>query len=184
MKITRFQDIPPFVRDGSYQVDVPFDSVLETIARWQSEKGDGMSPLDIDPDFQRVHVWKPKQQTAWLEYWFRGGRSGTVIYFNHPGWMRSYKGDFVLVDGKQRLEAIRAFHADEIKVFGSFHKEYTDKCSFTQATLKFNVNTLKTRREVLSWYIQFNAGGTPHTRKEIDRVIELYKAEVGNVATA
>lgn len=177
MKLTRFRDIPPFVRDGAYEVDIPFDSILEWIERGQTEQPP-MSRLDIDPDFQRVHVWKPKQQTAWLEYWLRGGRTGRVIYFNHPGWMRGYQGDFVLVDGKQRLEAVRAFQHNEIKVFGSHFKEYTDKCSFTQATLKFNVNTLKTRREVLSWYIQFNAGGTPHTRKEIDRVIELYKAEV------
>ncbi len=33
-----------------------------------------------------------------------------------------------------------------------------------------NVNDLKTEKEVLQWYVDMNAGGTPHTDKEIERV--------------
>lgn len=33
-----------------------------------------------------------------------------------------------------------------------------------------NVNDLKTEKEVLQWYIDMNAGGTPHTSDEIERV--------------
>lgn len=40
-------------------------------------------------------------------------------------------------------------------------------------TVKLNVNDLKTEREVLQWYIDMNAGGTPHTMEEIDRVKKL-----------
>lgn len=40
-------------------------------------------------------------------------------------------------------------------------------------TIKLNVNDLKTEREVLQWYIDMNAGGTPHTTEEIDRVKKL-----------
>jgi len=39
------------------------------------------------------------------------------------------------------------------------------------------MNDLKTRAEVLQWYIEFNAGGTPHTEAEINRVRELLKKE-------
>ena len=31
----------------------------------------------------------------------------------------------------------------------------------------------ETEREVLQWYVDMNAGGTPHTTEEIDRVKKL-----------
>ena len=40
-------------------------------------------------------------------------------------------------------------------------------------TLIIHVNNLKTKKEVLQWYIDMNAGGTPHTTKEIERVKKL-----------
>lgn len=36
-----------------------------------------------------------------------------------------------------------------------------------------NINDLKTKKEVLRWYIQMNAGGTPHSDGEIQRVKEM-----------
>jgi hypothetical protein len=39
------------------------------------------------------------------------------------------------------------------------------------------VNELKTRREVLQWYLDLNAGGVVHTTKEIERVRELLAKE-------
>lgn len=175
-KYTKFNDIPQRIQDGDYQVNIGFDYLDEWIAKHQ-EPIAGFATLNLDPDFQRPHVWTKTQQKNWLEYWFSGGRSGRIIYFNHPGWMRNWEGDFVLVDGKQRLEAIRAFKNNEIKVFGSYYKEFEDKPRMARIDLLFNINQLRTRREVLAWYLQMNAGGTPHSRKEINRVIELYKAE-------
>lgn len=40
-------------------------------------------------------------------------------------------------------------------------------------TLIIHVNNLKTEKEVLQWYIDMNAGGTPHAKEEIERVKEL-----------
>lgn len=40
-------------------------------------------------------------------------------------------------------------------------------------TLRFNVNDLKTEKKVLQWYIDMNAGGTPHTTEEIERVKKM-----------
>ena len=38
-----------------------------------------------------------------------------------------------------------------------------------------NVNDLKTEKEVLQWYVDMNAGGTPHTNEEIERVKRMIK---------
>lgn len=176
MKITRFADIPQLTRAGSWECDFSIDSVWQQVEKWQQET----PPLDIDPDFQRAHVWTESQQIAWMEFILRGGKTSRVLYFNCAGWFNNWKGPFVIVDGKQRLEAVRRFLQNEIPVFGSYRSDFTDTLRIVQ-TLKLNVNDLKTRSEVLSWYLQFNTGGTPHEENEIDRVRELLRQEEAKV---
>ena len=171
-KITRFQDIVPFTRSGSWECDFSLESAVQQVDKREKELG-----LNTDPDFQRAHVWTEDQQVAWLEFFLRGGKTGRVLYFNDPGWSRKREvGQFVMVDGKQRLQAMRRFIGNEIQVFGSYHKEYTDRLRI-HYTIKLHVNDLPTRADVLRWYLEFNSGGTPHSTDEITRVRELLVQE-------
>lgn len=176
-KITRFIDIPEFTSWGSYATDMGLDYVYETVIGKWTQPGVGCG-LELNPDFQRGHVWNDKKRIAWLEYVLRGGRSGRDIFLNHPGWSGTFKGDFVLVDGKQRLEAVRYFMENKIKVFGSLRREYQDKFSPIHHTVRVHVNNLQTRAEVLQWYLDLNAGGVVHTTSEIKKVQVLLDAEL------
>ena len=177
VKIT-FDSIPEYVR-GNYQVGV---MLQYTQVHLQNYVDLG---LDMDPDFQRIHVWTETQQVRFVEHLLRGGNTGKDILFNCPGWDKTSEAnfadgkflDFVLVDGKQRLEALRRFFANEITAFGYYRKDITGipRC-FTG--LKFHVNGLQTRAEVLQWYLDFNTGGTIHTEDEITRVRALLAAEL------
>ncbi len=172
-KITRYQDIPQFTSCGSYQVNMdPKYLIQHVCTEWVEEQG-----LDLNPDFQRAHVWTQEQQIAYVEYFLRGGTSGRDLYFNHPGWMGSFTGDFVLVDGKQRIEAFRAFMDNEFQVFGSYYRDFTDSFRFVDGTFIVHVNNLKTRKEVLTWYLEMNTGGTVHTDDEIEKVRVLLDSE-------
>lgn len=174
MRITRFRDIPEFTRDSSYRVDMDPQYVVNRVCKdWVVEHG-----LDLNPDFQRDHVWKPRQQVSFVEYFLRGGKSGRDLYFNHPGWMGNFDGDFVLVDGKQRIEAFRRFFANEIKAFGSYFRQYTDEIPCMWKTFYVHVNTLRTRAQVLKWYIEMNEGGVVHTKKEIQKARDLLEIEL------
>ena len=74
----------------------------------------------------------------------------------------------------QRITAAQRFVHNEIQVFGSYFKEYEDKLRLANdATMILNVNNLKSEKEVLQWYIDMNAGGTPHTNEEIERVKKM-----------
>lgn len=128
MKITRFKDIPQFTSGGSYQVNYSLTSLVREIEEEVNEMG-----LQLNPEFQRGHVWTEEQQIAWLEYHLRGGKSGNTIYLNNPFWS-SYRepkqneySDYVCVDGLQRITAAQRFVHNEIKVFGSYFKEYEDR---------------------------------------------------------
>lgn len=169
-KISRFRDIPRFIH-ANWACDYEFHRAWEAIEKWQKEDG-----LNLDPDFQRAHVWKTSQQTAFMEYMLRGGMAGRDIYFNHPGWEADFEGEFVLVDGKQRLEALRRFFQNEIPAFGSLFKDFADSPRMCNAMFKFHVNKLRTRAEVLQWYIDLNSG-VAHTSAEIERVRRMMKEE-------
>jgi hypothetical protein len=166
----KFADIPQFTQ-ARYAVDVSVDDIPRQLERFRVEYG-----LQDNPDFQRAHVWTKEKQERFVEFILRGGITGRDIYFNHPGWMRSFKGDFVLVDGKQRLEAIRRFLQNEIQSFGCYYSEFEDRIRLA-STIKFHIHNLQTRSEVLQWYLDLNDGGVVHTKEELDKVRGLLEEE-------
>ena len=168
---TKFQDIPQFTRDANYRVNQSWNYLQDWLDRQIEEE------LDISPPWQRAHVWNNDQRSRYVEFILRGGRSGRDLYFNHPGWMGSFKGEFVLVDGKQRLSAVCKFLNNEIPAFGTLYKDYEDKLPFMHVDFVININTLQTRAEVLNWYIDLNRGGTPHTDEEIEKVEKMLLQE-------
>ena len=172
----RFKDIPQMTENGSWECDFTLISMIKQIESWDQEFG-----VNMNPDFQRGHVWTEQQQIAYVEFFLRGGQTARVIYFNNPNWNR-YKDDaddMVCVDGLQRYTAIKRFVENEIMVFGHFFSEYEDSVRISN-TIKINVNDLQTRKEVLQWYIDFNSGGTIHTDEQIGKVRILLEKEIQN----
>ncbi len=169
----RFRDIPKFIQDGGYCVDIPFDQLEHHMDRYINDYG-----LQMQPDFQRAHVWTDDQSSRFVEFLLRGGQASRIIYFNHPGWMDSFTGEFVLVDGLQRVTACLKFLKNELAVCGHYLEEFTDKLP-TMITLRFNVNRLQTKAEVLQWYLDLNSGGVVHTNEELNHVRDMLKAIKG-----
>lgn len=168
----KFKDIPQFIECDNYHVNISMEYLVQRIAEWENELG-----LQLNPDFQRGHVWTEEQQIAFIEFVLKGGKSGRDLYFNMAGWMTDFEGDFVCVDGLQRITAIQRFLNNEIKVFGQYYKDFGERTDRVRHNMCIHVNTLKTKREVLQWYIEMNAGGTPHSKEEIERVRKLMEQE-------
>ena len=71
VKITQFRDIPQFTDIGHYAVDYPIDRLISFLEDEIRDYG-----LQLNPEFQRGHVWTRKQQIAYVEFLLRGGRTG------------------------------------------------------------------------------------------------------------
>lgn len=175
----KFSEIPQLIPDGGYEINMPLDMLEKKIVDWETSEH---YRLQLNPDFQRGHVWTEAQQVAYVEYFLRGGRTGMVIYFNKPDWRTSPEtdyNDFVCVDGLQRLTALRRFLAGEITAFGQYRADFGQAIQMARHSdsLRLNINSLQTREQVLTWYLQMNAGGTPHTAEEIERVRALLATE-------
>jgi len=164
----RFKDIPRF-ETPNYQVDVGWNYLGEQLEQWKDGYG-----LELEPDFQRGHVWTQEQQIDFLEFRMMGGISGGDIFWNCPNWaLDPGTSPLQLVDGLQRITAVRGFIDSEIPIFGHYFNEFTDNFDWMRHRFRFHVNSLKTKTEVLRWYLALNNGGTIHTPEEIKRVTEL-----------
>ena len=164
----KFSEIPQFTRSAEYRVNVSW-SYLENHLK-HLHRPDMGCPLVLDPDFQRAHVWNDAKRTKYVEFILRGGQSSRDVYLNCSTWMASYSSPIVLVDGKQRIEAVRRFLSNQLPAFGHLFGEYEDRLRTVGPDFVFHVNNLKTRREVLQWYLDINSGGVVHTEKELKAV--------------
>ena len=79
----KFNEIPQFISSSGYEINMPLDFLENKIQEWIK---DDYYNLQLNPDFQRGHVWTKDQQISFVEYYFRGGTSGRVLYFNKPSW--------------------------------------------------------------------------------------------------
>ncbi len=179
MPITDFQQIPKMTREATYSISVFWNSLEQTLRDLADPDG-----IDLDPDFQRAHVWTVEQQIRYVEFTLRGGRSAKTIMFNKAFWPNHDTSNqpMVLVDGKQRLRAVSRFMNNEIPAFGTLYGDFTGKMRMTDAKFEFMINDLPTRADVLQWYIDLNAGGVAHTDGDIQKVRELLAAEQAPLA--
>lgn len=162
----KFRDIPQLTQFSGYAVHVGWDFLPAHVIRAVEDGG-----LNVDPDFQRGHVWTLEQKVRYVEYVLKGGQYGRDLWFNCPDWHMGGREDYVLVDGKQRLSAALGFLNNEFPIFeGNYRRDFEDKPNMLTTNFVWHVNQLKTRDDVLVWYCDLNRGGTPHTDEEIAKV--------------
>lgn len=161
---------------AKYEVDCFFHFVEKTITTFADDYG-----LELVPDFQRGHVWSQAQQERFIEAIVRGAVStaGLLIQFNCPAFSDKASGDLVpqmqCVDGLQRLTAIRRYIAGEIKAFGRRVDDLRGTpFDARRYVFRVAVHDFQTRADVLQYYLDLNAGGTPHSAEEIERVRALH----------
>lgn len=172
--MAKFNEIPQFTF-GSYEVDIHIRYLEKALKGYEEDYN-----LEMNPDFQRGNVWTEEQQIKFIEFFFRGGKSARVIYFNIGEWSDKKDTDIpqmVCVDGLQRITAMLRFLHNEIPLFGYYLNEYEDKIT-NDNTFRFNINNLPYKKDVVKWYLEMNSGGTVHSKEELDRVNKMLE-EIG-----
>ena len=188
-----FNDIKTIYNPSRQGTTFPWDYMEEWIASAE-ELG-----LQLEPDFQRAHVWNEAQQIAYVEHVLRDGYAGRTIYFNRGKWVwrekatgklyfgglskereaeASWQGYYMyyLVDGLQRLTAARRFMRGQIPAFGHYREAWTGHLPM-HVSFSAVFGELNNRADILSWYLDINSGGVLHTTDEIERVRALLSAE-------
>lgn len=172
MPTLNYKNIPKFTGSGHYRINAD----LQYIKIWIDKNIEELN-LQLNPDFQRGNVWNKSQKSSYVEFLIKGGQSSREVYFNHPGWMNDFIGEFVCVDGLQRITAILEFLDNKLMVFGNYLYRDIEEFPPHSIDLVIHVNDLKTRKEVLKWYLEFNSGGTVHAEAELDKVRKMIEED-------
>lgn len=172
---------------AKYEVEHDWRYIAKALKGYEADYGG----LDLNPDFQRGHVWTSDQKRHFIENALRGvvASGGFVVQFNCPNWDNdNYQGElphgFQCIDGLQRITAIQDFINGEVRPFG-LSVEDLDGSSFSMRRSRFRlriaVHDFQTKADLLKHYLDLNTGGTPHSAEEIDRVRGLLaKAQAGH----
>jgi hypothetical protein len=166
------------LRTAQYEVDHEWSRITTALQTY----GEDYGMLDMNPDFQRGHVWTPDQQQHFIENVLRGviSTAGFLVQFNCPNWEMAddgYQGDLPrgvqCIDGLQRITAVQDFLDGKVRPFG-LGVDDLKSSSFSIKSGRFRfrlaMHNFKMRAELLQHYLDLNAGGTPHGASEIDRV--------------
>ena len=169
-KIIRARDCDDLlVPNGHYKINMPLNHIKKHIDDDIEDMG-----LDLNPNFQRAHVWDLPKRIKYMEFLLKGGESNP-IYFNHE----SYRGEYVIVDGKQRLTSILMFLDNEFPVFKEMDSDgigyYAREFDMIPNDVIFVINDLPNRKLVLQWYLQMNEGNVAHAQEELDKVRDMLK---------
>jgi hypothetical protein len=141
-------------------------------------------PINLDPDFQRGHVWTQANQSAFIGFLLEGGHIPNCVVNSGPlgNWP---VGE--MVDGKQRATACMAWGAGEIPAMLVNGREiWVDdldprsqrKCRIDIGLTFSDVHL--SRHDALRLYLKLNSCGVAHTAAELDRVRAMLEKEPNN----
>lgn len=168
----KFSEIEKFKSWGNYQVNIPLEYLESHLERFAEQE------LELNPDFQRGHVWTEDQQRKFVEFFLKGGKSGRDIFFNCSSWMGGFNTPIQCIDGLQRITACLKFLKDELEIFdGHKRSDFEDRIRMADVSFVMYMNNLKTKREVLEWYYELNSGGVVHSDEELERVKKMIEDE-------
>lgn len=170
------------MRTCNYTVSVDLHNVKRELERQaeQAELDGGV--FNLNPDFQRGHVWSREKQIGYVENLLRG-TAPLEIKFNCAKFhdfsaeatgMHGY--DMVCVDGLQRLTAVVDFMDGKFKIFGGRYDEASLlKTAFSprRKHLLFQIYDVKDYGDLIQFYLDLNTGGVVHEESELDRVRKL-----------
>lgn len=165
-----------------YQVDVAVNRLQSWVDDNHGDLGRCGGGVELNPDYQRGHVWTPAQRTTFCESFIRG-QASALLMFNCPsyhGALSDRVGDLPkhlmqCIDGLQRFTALTDYAADKVQVFGDKVCSDFDQSPFDVRRQRAQVRVygLQSRAELLRFYIDLNSGGTVHSDEELTRVRAL-----------
>ena len=123
------------------------------------------------PPFQRSNdKWTRDMQIKFVENVLKGVTS-TIILCEVDGGENA-----VILDGQQRLTALKAFLCNEFPILGKFYyKDIEEEIKMVSANIRYRVIVAKDKAEMVQFYIDMNENIT-HSKEDIDKAKRYLKA--------
>lgn len=157
-------------------VDYPMEHLVEIVKRPDD-------PWDLNPDYQRDHVWTEEQRRKFVGYFLVVQRM-PLVFLNYG--RRGLIERAEVIDGKQRLTSIEMFLEGRISaqlpddpenVRPLWWRDFDEVDRRCAPMVKCARVYLPTREDVLQFYLNLNGGGTVHAPEELAKVRALLDVE-------
>jgi len=170
---TRDKDAqPPAFSNSEYY---PLSYMQQDIYSLLSRCYNNYEGVDFDPDYQRGHVWEMEDKISLLDSIFAKRDIGKFVFNS-----RDYADEGPLceiIDGKQRLSAIKEFAEDRYKYRGYYFSElnWQDRNTFSNKSVSVAELDEATEEEILETFLAVNITGRQQNTDHINHVKELLK---------
>jgi len=123
------------------------------------------------PPFQRSNdKWTRDMQIKFVENVLKGVTS-TIILCEVDG-----DENAIILDGQQRLTALKAFLCNEFPILGKFYyRDIKEEIKMVSANIRYRVIVAKDKAEMVQFYIDMNENIT-HSKEDIDKAKRYLKA--------
>lgn len=98
-------------------------------------------------------VWSESESADYVEYMLTHRCVDDRFYFNQADYYATGEAPLVLIDGKQRLNAISKFVNNELEVFGGLFREFEE---LPNIGIEIIMTDIQTDYELIRWYSQLN----------------------------
>lgn len=129
--------------------------------------------VDFDVDYQRDHVWGIDDKIALIDSIFNNIDIGKFVFIRRDFGVEDKL--FEILDGKQRLTALKEFYEDRFKYNGFFFSELSnaDKDKFENHGITYGYLENPDKRAIFESFIKLNTCGKPMNVKHIQKVKKL-----------
>lgn len=131
----------------------------------------------IVPEYQRELVWTLEQKENLIKSILYGNPIGDFLFKkefakDEKGRINTLNISWSIIDGQQRINAIREFFTNKFEVDGKCFKDlkYWDARTFLDVDVSVISVQDITIEEEIEIYLNRNCGGTNHTKEEIEKV--------------
>lgn len=175
--------LPPRLLNGitrSYTIEclIPTPSVEKDLAQMPNSRKIMRFVL---PTWQRDEVWSLSQKVAYVEGIFLGFGAGFLVV-NGRGWIGASGAPAPmsgwLVDGQQRVSAVRDFLNGTYPIFGSIYWSDISRSEqmsrfLTQPFPHLEIQYIGDETTLKDLYKRLNRGGSTHTDEDMERLGHL-----------
>ncbi len=129
--------------------------------------------VDFNPSYQRELVWSIEDKEALIDSIFNSIDIGKFVFI-----FKGYDSDerYEILDGKQRLSAIREYYEDQFPYKGKYFSDLSirDKDHFIDYKINVAETEEITEERKLRYFIKLNTTGKVMDKAHLNKVIEQY----------
>lgn len=139
--------------------------------------------VDMNPEYQRDLVWSESQKISFIESCFDEQKNLGMLTYHHNGTYGEGTPLYIVIDGKQRLNALVEYRLGYFAVMGYFYKDLSnrDKNRFEDRVLPYQEIRNLTLKEQAELFLLVNDTGVPVAKEHLCKVrAEVEEGVYGN----